>query len=303
MAERAGEGEVRRARRSRSRRRSPGSPPGHSTPAPSPPQKIPKLESMTSDGELERVLGHTLEAAPRTSESGDDDDRGLRLTLPPPRPDRAARWSAPKLITMNATSRPSRSTALNETVKRVPVELCRRSTPRGVRRACLLPFAGESLPLVVQRLVAACAQDRLAQPLEAEREQQETDDQAQRLDREWAQSGAECWPRGPRATRRGGADADERRAPPADDSDCEHDREAPRPPRPRWRERWRRTGRRELAPSQHVGSPAAALRGKTERLRKFRDRAPRGRLERGQVLSTAASSSSTLKTAATSRSP
>ena len=50
---------------------------------------------------------------------------------------------------------------------------------RGV--ASLLELAGEDRVLVVQRLEAARAQDRLAQPLESEDEQQPTHDEAERV--------------------------------------------------------------------------------------------------------------------------
>ena len=83
----------------------------------------------------------------------------------------------PNVSTMNATSRPSSSTPLNESVK-----------PYQSRPGALLVRGGarlrglrcEDRRLVVQRLEAARAQDRLAQPLQAEREQEAADDEPER---------------------------------------------------------------------------------------------------------------------------
>ncbi len=86
----------------------------------------------------------------------------------------------PKVTTMNATlSSPSerKLTPLNESVlEAVPVEPCplaARCLPR------LGELSGEDRVLVVQRLEAARPQDGLAQPLQAEDEQQRADEQAQ----------------------------------------------------------------------------------------------------------------------------
>ena len=75
------------------------------------------------------------------------------------------------------------------------------------RGAALAP--PERLALVVVRLVAARAEDRLAQPLEAEHEQQAADDQPQRLDRDQLQGGPEDGDQGGEHDGRRG-DADER---------------------------------------------------------------------------------------------
>ena len=75
----------------------------------------------------------------------------------------------PKVMTMNATSRPFEQHALEGQREPVPVEPGAFGVPCGAR---LLLLAGEDLRLVVQRLVAARAQDRLAQPLQPEGEEQ-----------------------------------------------------------------------------------------------------------------------------------
>ena len=85
---------------------------------------------------------------------------------------------------MKTTSRPSSRTPLNATVNAY------QSRPaRSLAARCrgLLALRAEGLVLVVQRLVAARAQDRLAQPLQPEREQQRADDEAKRLDRDRAE--------------------------------------------------------------------------------------------------------------------
>jgi len=80
---------------------------------------------------------------------------------------------------------------------------------RPAARALLL-LAREDLRLVVQRLEAARSQDRLAQPLEPECEEQPADDQAEDIDRDQRQRRPECAHdrrerdgRGPEARERG----------------------------------------------------------------------------------------------------
>ena len=76
----------------------------------------------------------------------------------------------------------------------------------------------------MQRDVAARAQDRLAQPLQAEHEQERTDDEAERVERDERQGRSES-----RDDRREGdhrdADARQRRAPVPRDAYREHDRQ------------------------------------------------------------------------------
>src|SRR5437764_983534 len=103
----------------------------------------------------------------------------------------------------------------------VPVESC-PLFPRSRSRA--FELAGEDRVLVVERLVAARAQDRLSQPLQAEREQQRADDQPKRRKRDKRQ----CWAERSddhRERDRRGAETRERRAPAACEPGCEHDRQ------------------------------------------------------------------------------
>ena len=76
----------------------------------------------------------------------------------------------------------------------------------------------------MERLESARPEDRLAQPLQAEREQEEADHEPERVDRHLVQSRAECGDdRRQRDSR--GADPDERRAPAPGDADREYDRQ------------------------------------------------------------------------------
>ena len=61
--------------------------------------------------------------------------------------------------------------------------------PGGRGRAGLLALPRECLGFVVQRLVAARTQHRLPQPLQAEREQQRTDDESKVSDRDVCSAG------------------------------------------------------------------------------------------------------------------
>ena len=70
--------------------------------------------------------------------------------------------------------------ALERDGEGVPVD--RAGTPRACSAASTLFF--EDLFFVVQRLQPAGAQDRLAQPLQTEHQQQRADDESQRVDRE-----------------------------------------------------------------------------------------------------------------------
>ena len=77
---------------------------------------------------------------------------------------------------------------MNATVNEYQSSPARRSLAGGLGFGALAP---ERLVLVVHRLVAAGAQDRLAQPLQAEDEQQRTHHQAKRVDRNLLQRRAE----------------------------------------------------------------------------------------------------------------
>ena len=170
-----------------------------------------------SDRELDGVLGHARER--RAHEHADDDDehdrgRGARDG------EAESPLRAPNVITMNATSSPSSRTPLNATVNPYQSSRPTRSPPP----RSLLALPREDLVLVVQRLVAARAQDRLAQPLQPEREQQGADDEAQGRDRDELQRRPE---RSDDRRQRsdGGPDADQGRAPAANHADPEHDRQ------------------------------------------------------------------------------
>ena len=175
--------------------------------------------SIDADGELQRVLRHARER--RAHEHADDDDENERGRGTERGEPDAALCALPKVITMNATSSPSRSTPLNASVKpyQSSPARCRR---RGAPASCEL--AREDRLLVVQRLEAAGAQDRLAQPLQAEGEQQRADDEAQGVDRDDASAPAERGDDHARA-RASRPRPGERGAPAARDADREHDRE------------------------------------------------------------------------------
>src|SRR4051812_2117236 len=89
------------------------SPPGHSTPAPSPPQKIPKLVSMTPTANLS-VFSGTRSSGPRTTKPATTTTTTALAAAAAASPSRPC--VAPKLTTTKATSRPSRRTPLNATV-------------------------------------------------------------------------------------------------------------------------------------------------------------------------------------------
>ena len=95
---------------------------------------------------------------------------------------------APNVTTMKTTSSPSSNTPLKATVNEYQSIPRRCSAPAA---AACSRSARERRVLVVQRLVAARAQNRLAQPLQTEDEQQRADDEAERLDREQRERGAE----------------------------------------------------------------------------------------------------------------
>src|SRR5580765_8351390 len=89
------------------------SPPGQSTPAPSPPQKIPKLVSNTPTANLS-VFSGTRASGPRTTKPATTTATTAAAAAAAARPRRP--WVAPKVTTMKATSRPSSSTPLKATV-------------------------------------------------------------------------------------------------------------------------------------------------------------------------------------------
>ena len=102
-----------------------------------------------------------------------------------------------------------------------------QSTPlslEGSRGARLGDLLAEDRVLVVQRLVAARAQDRLAQPLQSEHEQQRAHDESQHVDRQRGQGRTQqCDDHSQRQERHD--DAVQRGAPAAGDAHGDHDRE------------------------------------------------------------------------------
>ena len=106
---------------------------------------------------------------------------------------------------------------------------CSRTARRSLPRA-----RGEDGVLVVQRLVAARAQDRLAQPLQPEDQQQRPDDEPKRVDREQSVSAGPSTPTITASARLAAADADQRRAPATRDARRQARSSAPPPSRPHW---------------------------------------------------------------------
>ena len=154
------------ARNSAIKARIAASPPGHSTPRLSPVQNRPKAESIDSDREFERVLRHARE---RPMDRRANAPRPRRR--PPTRPrsrGQEGRAPPPMAMTMNTTSIPSSSTALNAVTPAI------QSNPRRLPRAASAQFARLARKggvLVMQSDDSDRAQDRLAQPAQAEHEQ------------------------------------------------------------------------------------------------------------------------------------
>ena len=192
--------------------------PGQSTPAPSAPQKQPKLVSSSPTANL-IVFSGTRESGPLREDPGDDDDDERGRCAGDREPEVALR--AAERDHDEDDLEPLEQHALERDGERVPVEAETSFVPG---RRGLLALLAERLVLVVQILEAARAEDRLAQPLQSEREQQRADDEAERVDRDRAERRPE---RGDeqREHDSGRAGADQRRAPAADDADAEHDRQ------------------------------------------------------------------------------
>ena len=148
--------------------------PSANTPSPSTAQKVPKVVSSRPTANL--IVFSGTRASGRRSATP-----AASTTAPPHAAPAAASGIAsalsPNVITMKTISSPSRKTPLKLTTKREPVEPEPRARRRRARgRRCSV---AEDLLLVVQRLEPRGAQDRLAQPLQAEDQQQRADDQLQ----------------------------------------------------------------------------------------------------------------------------
>ena len=152
-------------------------------PAPSALQKIPNEVSITPTPNFNvfsgtRVSGAcTIIPAINTTTNAAAAPIAAKPTL---------RCVPPNVTTMNATSRPSRNTPLNATVN--AYQSCAGSL---AVRAQQRDFGFVDRFLVVQRLQAARAQDRLAQPLQSEDQQHRAHDEPQRVDRQVRQRRAQ----------------------------------------------------------------------------------------------------------------
>ena len=152
--------------------------PGQSQPAPSAAQKIPNVVSITPTANLS-VFSGTRASGARTAiaDHGNEHERaggagrGQR--------DRALRAAEGEHDEHDLESLEQH--ALERKREAVPVEAGALDLRGAARFGELLR---EERVLVVQRLVAAGAQDRLAQPLQAEDEQERADDEPQRLQRD-----------------------------------------------------------------------------------------------------------------------
>src|SRR6266545_4502532 len=144
-----------------SRTRIAASEPGQRTPAPSPPQNVPKVVSSAPTANFVVFSGtrasgaRTATPAMTTASTAAAAPRTANPMLP---------WLAAKVTTMKATSSPSSTTALNDKVNAYQSGTANR------RRH--LP--GIDARLVVQLLQPGRPQDRLTQPLQSENQQQGT---------------------------------------------------------------------------------------------------------------------------------
>ena len=105
-----------------------------------------------------------------------------------------------------------------------PVRRVQRRSPVRSSRRGQVALPPKRLILVVQRLVAARAQNRLPQPLEPEHEKQRADDEPQGIDRDLLERRTEHGNE-PRESRRRDRDTRQGGAPPPHDAHTEHDRQ------------------------------------------------------------------------------
>ena len=148
------------------------SPPGQCAPAPSADQKIPNVVSMTPTANF-IVFSGTRERRP-CEHTNDRDQRHCGLL--PRRPAGSTPACSAERQDDERHLEPLQEHALEREGEAVPIEPGALVTRSGFG---LRSSSREDRVLVVQRLEAARAQDRLAQPLEAEDEQQRADDESQ----------------------------------------------------------------------------------------------------------------------------
>ena len=159
--------------------------PGQFAPAPSAPQNVPNVVRSRPTPNLS-VFSGTRESGARTAMPA-----ATTTTIAAAAPAAASGmlpWLLPNVTTMKATSSPSRSTPLNAIVNAYQSMPAAAVAP--IDRACFGLLA-EDRVLVVERLEPARAQDRLAQPLQPEHEQQAAHRDTQRREREGGQRRAE----------------------------------------------------------------------------------------------------------------
>ena len=195
------------------------SPPGQSAPAPSAAQNIPNEQSITPTANFIVFSGTRASgarsASPRARHGEDRDRRGRRGEAD------MRCWLAPKVSTMKATSRPSSSTPL----KAIETRRCRTPPRIGGELVGRLRLFAVDRELVVLRLHSAGAQDRLAQPLQAEVQQQPADEHAQHADRQRRERRDRACAMITASASTAASTPAERRGPAARDADGEHDRE------------------------------------------------------------------------------
>ena len=171
-----------------------------------------------ADRELHRILGHAGErSADEDADDGDEHERDAGAE----RREADASLRASEREHDEGDLEALEQHALEREREAVPVEARALLVQCGAR---LRRLACEDRRLVVERLVAARAQNRLPQPLQAERQQEAADHEAEDVDRDERQRRPER--RDDRRERDGrGREPRERRPPAARDARREHDRE------------------------------------------------------------------------------
>src|SRR5437588_2133883 len=201
---------------------------GHSTPNPSPNQKVPKVVSMMPTMNFS-VFSGTFASGTRTSAPTRMTSRpaarapSAAEAMPLERETALVAALSPKVITMNATSRPSSKTDLYDS--RNPKRSKRDEETSTASRAEFSPFFLVNGLFVVARFQTGVAHDGVLQPLQPEEQQERADDRAKHV--EWDP----LHKRGPQRRdqqgerRRGGERAEQRASPVDGDADDQDDGE------------------------------------------------------------------------------